>query len=184
MRKFLMKMKQAGLVKCFMNWAMFVDEIKRERILLARFAARWKNMCVYKVFAAWQKHFFDLKHQRELELAGKREDPKPIIQAAEADKDFLRGKNFLRHTNAFKSGDLNPLRVKELLAEVKALKEENRHLRETIVNLKIRNTARLRSPSPPRGNWQKGIHGIIASQKFAQSFAMGGHSSPPSSPAF
>jgi len=31
MRKFLMKMKNAGMCKCFMNWATFVDECKRER---------------------------------------------------------------------------------------------------------------------------------------------------------
>jgi len=126
-------------------------------------------MTVYKIFAAWQKHYFDEKHQRELEKAGRREDPVTNVNRSEVDKDFLRGKNFLKHTNAFRHGDLNPLRVKDLLGEVKALKDENKHLRETIVNLKVARSQQMRSPSPPRGrkNWQKGIHGLVSAQKFA-----------------
>ena len=170
MRKFLMKMKSAGLAKCFMNWASFIDEVKRERVLIQRFAARWKNMCVYRTFAAWQKDYRDAKHQRELVAAGKAAEvtQQPVVDRAK-DSEFLRGKGFLKHTNAFKNGDLNPLRVKELLGEVRGLKEENKHLRETIMNLKIAASARsLRSPSPtPRGNWKKNIDAMIAGQRFA-----------------
>lgn len=168
-----MKMKNAGLCKCFLNWATFVDECKRERTLIKRFAARWKNMTVYKIFAAWQKHYMDVKHQRELELAGRKEEVVVNVDRGEQDKDWLRGKNFLRHTNAFKNGDLNPMRVKELLAEVKGLKDENKHLRETIVNLKVAATSRVRSPSPARNNWIRGVQGIVASQKFKHSNSHG-----------
>ena len=166
MRKFLLKMPQAGLAKCFTGWAFYVSEIRREQRLLARFAARWKSMSVFKTFSSWKEAWKMAKWERELlRKNGMAEEDE---KTNNTDRDWLSGKQYHRHTNASKNYDLNPARMKELKHDMKVLRDENRHLKETITNLKSAAINRSMNPTKIGGSQRKirnNLHSIVTTQK-------------------
>ena len=49
------KWNNAGISRVFANWAAAVQDAKAERVLLARFTARWKQMGLFKTFQTWKE---------------------------------------------------------------------------------------------------------------------------------
>ena len=154
-------MTMAGVARCFTGWAFFVSEGKREMRLLERFAKKWKMRGVMKTFLSWKDTWKTAKWERELirkngGVTTEGED------TTNTDRDFLRGKAFLKATKASKQWDCHPSRVKELKHEIKLLLDENRLLKKTVTKLK--GTAIARSTSPIRmGGSQKKIRNNVQS---------------------
>ena len=99
------------------------------------------------------------------------------VKTANSDHVWLKNKNFKNHTFASKSADLHPGQVKELKKAIRLLKDENRHLRESMGRMKKSLAMRSTSPIKGLGSTKKVFQGqvgaMIASQKFAQQVASG-----------